>query len=209
MLVLRVLKNLPSFRTIENSAVKNRYDIKIARNEIEVAKKKLAVVVRQKVPDLEISSGYGYQTIGLSDDNNYKAGAYLAANLVNIPIFYTYRPEIKNAKLEIEKADLNYISTVNKAKKSVEIAYENFVTAQLNLESYNDKILKDSDDLFALFEKKYKAESVDFATLAAVEESYQDLVVGYSDALSDYYISWINFLREINSENFDFENTKL
>ena len=204
-----VSKNLPSFRTIEDSAVKNRYDIKIARNEIEVAKKNLAVVVRQKVPDLEISSGYGYQTIGLSDDNNYKAGAYLAANLVNIPIFYTYRPEIKNAKLEIEKADLNYISTVNKAKKSVEIAYENFVTAQLNLESYNDKILKDSDDLFALFEKKYKAENVDFATLAAVEESYQDLVVGYSDALSDYYISWINFLREINSENFDFENTKL
>ena len=202
-------KNLPSFRDIEDSAVKNRYDIKIAKNEIEVAKKKLAVVIRQRVPDLEISSGYGYQTIGLSDDDHYKAGAYLAANLVNIPIFYTYRPEIKNAKLEIEKADLNYISTVNKAKKSVEIAYENFITAQLNLESYNDKILKDSDELFALFEKKYKTESVDFATLAAVEESYQDLVVGYSDSLSDYYISWINFLREINSENFDFDNTKL
>ena len=198
--------NLPAFKMIADSAIENRYDIKIAKKEIEVAKKKLTVVLRQRIPDLEISSGYGYQTIGLSDDNQYKSGAFLAANLANIPLFYAYRPEIKNAKLEIEKAELNYISTVNKAKKSVEIAYENFVTAKLNLESYNDTILKDSENLFALFEKKYKTENVDFATLAAVEESYQDLVVGYSDALSDYYISWIDFLREINSENFVFAN---
>ena len=201
--------DLPPFKSIENSAIKNRYDIKIAKNQIEVAKKKLTVTARQKIPDIELSGGYGYQTVGLSDDNRYKNGAYLGASLVNIPIFYSYRPEIRNAKLEIEKANLDYISTVNKAKKDIEIAYENFITAQLNLESYNDKILKDSEDLFALFEKKYKSENVDFATLAAVEESYQDLIVGYSEALSDYYISWINFLREINSENFSFEEEHL
>lgn len=199
---------LPPFKSIEDSAIKNRYDIKIAQNEIEVAKKKLAVVVRQKMPDIEISSGYGYQTVGLADDNIYKNGAYLGANLVNIPIFYSYKPEIKNAKLEIEKANLNYISTINKAKKDVEIAYEKFITAKLNLGSYNDKILKDSEDLFELFGKKYKTENVDFATLAAVEESYQDLVGGYAEALSDYYLSWIDFLREINSDEFSFKEAQ-
>lgn len=66
-----------------------------------------------------------------------------------------------------------------------------------------------SEDLFTLFEKKYKSENVDFATLAAVEESYQDLIVGYSEALSDYYITWINFLRETNSENFSFDKENL
>jgi len=200
---------LPSFKAIESSAIKNRYDIKIAEHEIEVAKKKLIVTARQKVPDLEVSGGYGYQTVGLADDNRYKSGAYLGANLVNIPLLYSYKPEIKNAQLEIDKANLNYTSTVNKAKKDVEIAYERFITAQLNLESYNEKILKDSEDLFELFEKKYKKENVDFATLAAVEETYQDLVNGYSEALSDYYISWINFLRGINSETFDFGNIDL
>ena len=196
---------LPPFKSIEDSAIQNRYDIRIAKNQIELAKKKLTVVVRQKVPDIEIAAGYGYQTIGLADDNKHKSGAFLGANLVNIPVLYSYRPEIKNAQMEIEKANLEYISTVNKAKKSVEIAYEDFITAQLNLDSYNDKILKDSEELFALFEQKYKVENVDFATLAAVEESYQDLVVGYSEALSDYYTSWIRFLREINSEDFSFD----
>lgn len=200
---------LPSFKDIEKAALQNRYDIKIAQNQIELAKRKLSVVVRQKIPDIELSGGYGYQTVGLSDENKYKSGAYLEASLVNIPIFYTYKPEIKNAELEVQKANNNYISTVNKAKKDVEIAYEEFITAQLNLKSYNDKILKDSEDLFELFEKTYKSKDVDFATLAAVEESYQDLIVGYAEALSDYYVNWINFLREINSENFVFENQNL
>ena len=200
---------LPPFKNIEKSAIKNRYDIKIAENQIEKAKKNLVIVTRQKVPDVEIASGYAYQTVGMSETNAHLGGAYLEANIVNIPLLYSYKPEIKNAQLEIEKAKLNYVSTVNKAVKSVEIAYENFITAQLNLESYNDRILKDSDELFNLFEKKYKVEKVDFATLAAVEESYQDLVVGYSQALSDYYISWIKFLREINSENFIFDKQNL
>ena len=199
---------LPPFKSIEDAAIQNRYDIRIAKNQIELAKKKLSVVVRQRVPDLEIAAGYAYQTIGLADDDTYKSGAFLGASLVNIPLLYSYKPEIKNAQMEIEKANLEYISTVNKAKKSVEIAYENFITAQLNLESYNDKILKDSDELFALFEQKYKVEKVDFATLAAVEESYQDLVVGYSEALSDYYTSWIEFLREMNSEDFSFDGAQ-
>lgn len=200
---------LPSFKTIEKDTLKNRYDIKIAQNEIELAKKKLMVVMRQKVPDIEIAGGYAYQTVGLSDSNNYLSGAYLGANLVNIPLFYSYKPEIKNAQMEIEKANLNYISTVNKAKKSIEIAYEQFLTAQLNLGSYNDKILKDSENLFRLFEQKYKIESVDFPALAAVEESYQDLIVGYSEALYDYYATWINFLRELNSEDFSFNNSDI
>ena len=204
-----VTKELPPFNTIEGSAIKNRYDIKIAENKINIANKNLSVVVRQRIPDIEIAGGYGYQAKCMSDDETFKSGAFLAANIVNLPLLYAYKPEIKNAKLEVEKAKTNYISTVNKAKKDVEIAYARFVTAQLNLNCYNDKILKDSEELFILFEKTYKVQKFDFATLAAVEESYQELVEGYSEALSDYYVSWIGFLREINAENFSFENENL
>ncbi|MBR2524855.1 TolC family protein [bacterium] len=202
-------EKLPSFKDIEDLAIKNRFDIKIAKNQLEMAKKKLDVVMRQKVPDIELIGGYAYQTIGLAEDRRYKSGAYLGANIVNIPVFYTYKPEIKNAQLEIEKANIDYISTINKAKKDVEIAYEKFTTAQLNFKSYNDKILKDSEDLFRMFEEIYKVEKINFPALAAVEESYQDLVNGYSEALSDYYTSWIDFLREINSYDFMFNNTSL
>jgi len=203
------LKKLPPFDDIAEKAISNRIDIKIAKNEVETAKKNLTVVSRQRIPDIELSSGYGFQPAKTSPSNKFESGAYLEASIVNIPILYTYRPEIRNAKLEIEKANLKYISTVNKAKRDIEIAYERFVTAKINLDSYNDKILRESEELFNLFEKIYKVKKVDFASLAAVEESYQDLIVGYSAAISDYYIGWINFLREIYSDNFVFESEKI
>jgi len=202
---------LPSFDEIAEKVIDNRLDIKIAKNEIETSKKNLTMVIRQRIPDIEISGGYGYQPARTSPSNQFESGAYLEASIVNIPILYAYRPEIRNAKIEIEKANLNYISTVNKARKDIEIAYEKFVTAKINLDSYNDKIFRESEKLFNLFEKIYKVKKLDFASLAAVEESYQDLIVGYSEAISDYYIGWINFLREIYSDNFVFEqvNTSL
>ena len=155
-------------------------------------KKNLKVLVRQRIPDIEISGGYGFQPGKTSDSGKFESGAYLEAGIVNLPVLYAYRPEIRIAKLEIEQANLNYLSVVNQAKKDIEIAYEKFVTAQLNLESYNDNILKDSEELFTLFEKMYKEKPLDFASLAAVEESYQDLIVGYSEALSDYYLGWFS-----------------
>ena len=194
----------PPYENIENYTLQKRYDLKIAQKQIELARKNLKNVTHQRIPNIEVSSGYGFQTRGVSEDGTYKAGAYLGANLVNLPILYSYKPEIKNAQLEIEKADLNYISTLNKARKSIEIAYERFLTAKINLSRYDDSIIKDSDKLFKLFEKTYSKENVDFATLAAIEESYSDFIRGYCEALNDYYISWIDFLREVNFEEFDF-----
>lgn len=198
--------SLPNYKDIEDTAVKNRIDIKIAKKKLDAANKNLSVITRQRIPDIEISGGYGFQTANTSATKRFESGAYLEAGLANLPVFYTYKPEIRNAKLEIEQANINYGATIYNAKKDIEIAYEQFVTAQLNLESYNDTILKDSEQLFTEFEKIYRVKSLDFASLAAVEESYQDLVVGYSNALSDYYLGWINFLREINTQNFSFDN---
>ncbi len=195
-------EEIPAFTQIEDAALKNRYDIKIAKKQIDAAEKNLTVVIRQLVPDLEIEGGYAYQAANYSESGTYKSGAYLSAALVNLPLFYTYKPEIKNAKLEIEQANINYASTVNKAKKNLEIAYEKFTTARLILKNYDENILKDTDILFKNFEKMYQSTNVDFSALVSIEETYYDLVNGYSSALIDYYVGWIDFLRELNTENF-------
>lgn len=87
----------------------------------------------------------------MSDDGKFQSGAYAGASLVNIPIFYNYSPEIKNAKLEIEKAQLNYNSTQYKALNDLNNAYEKFVTAKTNLNYYNEKLLKNSEEMIKDF----------------------------------------------------------
>lgn len=201
------MDKLPPFEEIINNSLKNRYDIKIAQKEIEVAKKNLIYVGRQRIPDLELLGGYGFMTKGMSESGSYMDGAYAGANIVNIPLFYSYKPEIQNAKMQYEQAELKYLSVENKAVNDLQSAYEKFLTAQVNLNYYNDYVLKNSYDMIKEAKKNYASGKSTLTTLIVMEQSYRSIVAGYTYALADYYNYWINFLREVNAENFDFPET--
>lgn len=197
---------LPAFSSIEENSMKNRYDLKIAKQQVDVAKKNLTVVARQRVPDLALQGGYGFQTKGMSDDGTFKNGAYVGASLINIPILYSYRPEIKNAKLQVEQAELNYESTENKAQKDLNNAYEKFVTAKMNLNFYNDKLLKESGEMIRISQRSYEVGKSNLTSLIVMQQSYRSIIVGYTYAVADYYNCWIDFLREVNTEEFKLDD---
>lgn len=193
----------PSFESIADKALEDRYDIKIAKQEIEVAKKNLTVVLRKRVPDLELVGGYAYQTAVQTDDRRYNSGAYVGGNLVNLPIFYNYAPEIKNAKLQLEQAELKYESVKNKAINDLKSAYYKLQIAAANLNDYESKILTSSEELIDLSVKDYETGQSDITSLIVMKQSYKSIIVGYTMALAEYYNSWTNFLREVNSDEFD------
>lgn len=197
--------NVPSFDEITENTLKNRFDIRIAKQQIDVAEKNLKVVARQRIPDLAIQGGYGYQPKNFNDEGRFLNGAYAGASLVNLPFLYTYKPEIKNAKLEVDKAQLNYISIQNKAIKDLNSAYEKFVTAKLNLNYYNEKLLKSSEEMIKLSKRSYEAGKSNLTSLIVMEQSYKSIIVGYTYALAEYYNCWIDFLRETNAEEFNLE----
>lgn len=193
----------PSISVILEGALKNRYDIQIAKQEIDVAEKNLTVVARQRVPDLSISGGYGYQMPKHTDDGRFNSGGYVGASLVNIPLFYNYSPEIQNATYKLQQAELNYQSVKNKAIKDITSAYEKFLTSAENLNYYESKILKNSEQLIDISKKAYESGKSDITSLIVMKQSYKSIIVGYTYALAEYYNSWTNFLREVNDETFD------
>ena len=194
---------VPTFDEIDERAMENRFDIKIARYQVNVAQKKLISVMRQRIPDVEIMGGYMYQIAGHTDDHSYNHGAYVGANLVNIPVFYNFSPEIKNARLEVEQAELNYDSVKNKAIKDLHTAYNKFLTARINLNYYEQKILTSSEELINASTRSYEQGKSDITSLIVMKQSYKSIIVGYTYALAEYYNSWTNFLREVNSQEFD------
>ena len=126
------IEKLPEFNSIAQNSLKNRYDIKIAKQQIEVSKKNLIYVTRQRIPDIELQGGYSFITQGMSDSGRSINGAYAGASIVNIPLFYSYKPEIQNAKMQVDQAELHYMSVQNKAMNDLQSAYEKFVTAKIN-----------------------------------------------------------------------------
>lgn len=197
--------NFPEFLQILPKALENRYDLKIAKQEIDVAEKNLTVVARQRIPDIGLNSGFAYQRANHTDDNRFNGGAYIGASLINIPLFYNYSPEIKNAALKLQQAELKYTSAQNKAVKDISAAYDKFLTAAENLKYYESKILISSEELIEVSKHAYETGKSDITALIVMKQSYKSIIVGYTYTLAEYYNSWTNFLREVNDEKFRLE----
>ena len=209
LLIPKVDSKMPDFETISNDAINNRYDIKIALQQIEVAEKELLVTLRKKVPDFEIGGGYSYNNKIQSDAKPFEHGAYLQASIVNIPVLYQYKPEIEAAKLKLEQSHLNYASVENKALNELKKSYEKFLLAQLRLKNYNEQLITNSENLINESRKSYYIDDkTDLTTLITMEESYRMISVAYTYALADYYNAWNEFIREVNNENFTIEEEK-
>ena len=194
--------DFPSFDEIVQNAIKNRYDIQIAKQEIDVAEKNLTVTARQRIPDIQLTGGYAYQVGAYTDSGNFNNGAYAGASLVNIPLFYNYSPEIQNAALKLKQAELKYESSKNRAVKDVSAAYDRFLTAADNLNHYEKKIITGSEELIETSKNSYEAGKSDITSLIVMKQSYKSIIIGYTQALAEYYNSWTNFLREVNDEKF-------
>ena len=193
----------PDFSEIQTKAMENRFDIQIAKQEIDVAEKNLTVVTRQRIPDLQLTGGYAYKPGHYADNGNFNNGAYAGASIVNIPLFYNYSPEIQNAALKLKQAEMKYMSVKNKALKDIASAYARFLTAADNLNHFEAKIVKGSEDLIETSKQSYEAGKSDITSLIVMKQSYKSIIIGYAQALAEYYNSWTNFLREINDEDFD------
>ena len=196
-------QKMPSFEEIESRALDKRYDVKQAKQAIDVAQKNLSVIARQRIPDIEVMGGYSFLPSSHTDSGDFESGAYVGANLTNIPLLYSYKPEIKTAQLQIERAQINYESVKNKAQKDLSSAYDKFLASRENLIFYKQKLVKDSEDLIKISKKNYNEGKADLTSVVVMEQSYRDILTGYIMALADYYTDWIDFLREVNSEDFD------
>ena len=184
--------NLPSYEMLENTAFENRYDIKMAQAKILKAKRNISVVTKQRIPDVYVSGGYAFAHDGTP-------GAYVGAGF-EIPSLYLYTPEIKTAKLEYDKAQLEYNSIINITKNIIHTNYDKFIIAQENVEHYKD-IINKSNEILKLSKQRYKKGKAPLTSLIVVEQSHQDILQEYMSALGVYYNSYIDLLQEIGTDN--------
>ena len=202
-------QKMPTFEEIEKRALDKRNDIKQAKQAVDIAQKNFSVIARQRIPDIEVMGGYSFLPSTHTDSGSFESGAYVGANLTNIPLLYSYKPEIKNAKLQIEQAQINYESVRNKAQKDLSSAYDKFLSSRENLIFYKQKLVKDSEDLIKISKKNYNEGKADLTSVVVMEQSYRYILTGYIMALADYYTDWIDFLREVNTEDFDLSGENL
>lgn len=191
-----------NFEKVKNFALNNRYDIKAKQKETQIAQNKLNEVKSKLIPDLQIEGGYSYLTKNTSDRGGFRSGAYAGASIVNIPLIYRYQPEIKNAQLEIEKAQLKYEDLKIDVTRDVTDAWEKYEITRNNLNFYDNELLVNSRELLDEAMKNLDENKIDLTGFFVSKKLYLELMLGYQQALSEYYISFAELLRELNIKNY-------
>lgn len=190
----------PDFQELLNIAIDKRLDLKNAQKDIDVAQKNYVVVVRQRIPDIELGAGYMFVPASKATDERFSQGMYIGGNIINIPLLYQYSPEIKNAKIQIEQKEIAYDSLKHNAIMRLHSSYDEFNTAQANLNYYNDILLSESGQFLKMTKRSYQVGKTNLMNFIFVEQSYKSIMMGYTQALADYYNAWVNILREVNDE---------
>lgn len=187
---------LPSYEELVEYAIEHRYDLKMAQAKIEKAKKELMTTTRLKVPDLYIAGGYAYAYDGTP-------GGFVGAGF-DLPALYRFDPEIKNAKLELEKAQLEYNSIINITKNIINTDYDKFKIAQENVEYYNS-ILDESKQILKLSKQRFQKGQNTITNLIVIEHSHQELLNEFLRTMGVYYNAYIALLTDIGMENFSID----
>lgn len=60
--------------------------------------------------------------------------------------------------------------------------------------------------MIRISKRSYEVGKSNLTTLIVMEQSYKSIIVGYTYALKEYYNCWIDFLREVNAEEFNIDN---
>ncbi len=190
-----------TFEKIKDFTLKNRLDLLAQKQAVKSAELNLKVVKSKLIPDLELEGGWGYLTKGISDVNRFQSGAYAGVSLVNIPLVYRYQPEIKNAKHEIERAQLKLEDLEIDITRNITDAWERFTIAKNNLNFYNDEFLADSKELLTASKQCLEKNEIDITGYIVSKKLYLELILGYNETLAEYYLSYAELLREMNALN--------
>lgn len=194
------IEKLPDFETIFKLALQHRIDLKNAEKEIDVAKKNLTVIIRKRVPDIELGGGYMFVPSAMSTNEKFSQGLYLMANITDIPLLYQYTPEIKNAKLQVEQKELAYQHLKQQLLMNLHSSYDRFNTAQDNLNYYTDILLTESNQFLKMTKRSYEVGKSNITDFIFVQQSYRNIMMGYVTALNEYYNCWVDILMEVNDE---------
>lgn len=189
--------DLPPYEIIEGIALKYSHAIRIADDNIEKLNQEHILSTRQRIPDVMIGGGYAWQAKYRGEGLDLP-GAYVGGGF-NIPILYTYRPEIDKAKIILEKAKMDKTSFENKLKITLKQNYNNFKFAKENMIYYKE-ILKESDEILKMSTNRYREGKTTLMNLILIENAHQQILNEYVVAMEFYYSVYLDMMHNMGHD---------
>lgn len=185
------------YQTIEDTAMKYSYSLAIAESNITKSEQEVTQAKRQRIPNLTIGGGTAYQTAHQTGGDSLP-GAYIAIG-ADIPILYSYSPDIKKAKIVLERSSIDKDSFENHLRYALKQDYNEFKYAKANMEHYKN-ILSESQKLMNTYSKRYEKGQTSLQNFIQVETMHQETLRDYIGAAQAYYDSYLNLMHNVGHD---------
>lgn len=185
------------YQTIEDTAMKYSYSLAIAESNITKSEQEVTQAKRQRIPNLTIGGGTAYQTAHQTGGDSLP-GAYIAIG-ADIPILYSYSPDIKKAKIVLERSNIDKDSFENHLRYALKQDYNEFKYAKANMEHYKN-ILSESQKLMNTYSKRYEKGQTSLQNFIQVETMHQETLKDYIGAAQAYYDSYLNLMHNVGHD---------
>lgn len=185
------------YQTIEDTAMKYSYSLSIAESNIEKRTAEVSQAKRMRIPDVTVSGGYAYQTAHQTGAEALP-GAFVGAG-VDIPLLYFYEPEVKRAKITLDRASIDRDSFENHLKFALKEDYNEFKYAKDNIAHYSE-ILKDSNTVLQNYQKRYEKGQASLLNLIQVENANQETLREYINAVQIYYEAYLSLMKNVGHD---------
>lgn len=183
---------IPEYKKIEDIAMKYSYSIRISDDNIAISKAELKQAKHLVIPDLTVAGGYAYSSDGKAQ------GAFIGGSL-DMPLLYTYRPEVNRAKIILERAKIDRVSFENQLKFALKQDYNKFKYAKENMNYYKD-ILKDSETILQMSRDRYAKGQTVLLNVFIIENSHKDILNEYIDAMQIYYRAYLELMHNVGHD---------
>lgn len=193
--------NLPSLDELEKIALKHNFELRVSKDDINIAGKNITLAKRQRVPDLYLAGGYAYQKLTVHDPYN---GAYVTAGL-DLPIFYTYRPEIEKAKITLDRLKCDRVGYEDILRYIIQDNYNKFHAHKKNMECAR-KIYGDMDKILIMESRAYERNEIRLMDLMGIEDSQQRYMTEFINCIHQYYKAYLELLRNLGKDIGDDNN---
>lgn len=185
------------YQTIEDTAMKYSYSLAIAESNITKSEQEVTQAKRQRIPNLTIGGGTAYQTAHQTGGDSLP-GAYIAIG-ADIPILYSYSPDIKKAKIVLERSNIDKDSFENHLRYALKQDYNEFKYAKANMGHYKN-ILSESQKLMNTYSKRYEKGQTSLQNFIQVETMHQETLKDYIGAAQAYYDSYLNLMHNVGHD---------
>ena len=179
-------------------ALENRADLVAALKDVDVAKKELKVIRRERNPEFDLAVGYNYNT----EVRNQEAPAPQFSGItvgMTIPLKFSNlnRGAVRVAEYRMQQAELNYRQAELDVELSVIQSLNYYRTMCEQIARYDGGMLQDAEAVITGKIYSYQRGETSLLEVLDARRTYDDLQAQYIEAFYEYLAALVNLERSV------------